>query len=164
MSFKNLNKQKLLKAAEYFDVPVTEDDTKAEIIAALEENEVSWSNYKKFVEPHELEQDHQDDNGWNLSPVEDETSVSNSNAYETKTAAKVDSVGPAAQAVEFNKMVLLKMDRKNATFEILGRKFTREQPFQVMSENEAQDIINTAETMGGGFRIASPSEAKSYFG
>jgi hypothetical protein len=154
MSFKNLNKEELLKAAGCFDVYVTEDNTKAEIIAALEESEISWSNYKKFVEKNEEP----------IGSVEDDTSLPNRNAYETKPEAKVYAQGPAAQAVEFNKMVLVKMERKNGTFEILGRKFTRDQPFQVMSENEAQDIIDTAATMGGGFRIATPAEAKSYFG
>jgi hypothetical protein len=161
MSFRNLNKGELLKAAQYFDVDVTENNTRQEIVAALEESEVSWSNYKKFV-------DNDDEGRWNdnggSQTSEDKTSVPNSNAYETTPAAKVDSEGPASQAVHFDKMVLVKMERKNGTFEIMGRKFTRQQPFQVMSENEAQNIIDAAESMGGGFRIATPAEAKSYFG
>lgn len=168
MSFKNLNKAELLKAAEYFDVEVTEDNTKQEIIAALEESEISWSNYKKFVGSEENAKAADDENRWyddgGELPKADLTSVVNSNAYETTPEAKVNSETPASQAVQFNKMVLLKMERKNGTFEILGRKFTREQPFQVMTEDEAQAIIDAASTMGGGFRIATPSEAKSYFG
>jgi hypothetical protein len=141
MSFRNLNKPQLLKAAEYFDVNVTDDNTKPEIIAALEEKEVSWSNYKKFVEPQESDENRWYDNGGSVGPEE-----------------------TSSAEVQFGKMVLLKMERKNATFEIFGRKFTRDQPFQVMSETEAQEIIDAAASMGGGFRIANPSEAKSYFG
>lgn len=133
MSFKNLKHHELVKATEYFDVPdVSESNTRTELIAALEESEISWSNYKKFVAGNDEQTE---------EPIVEE-----------------------AKEVLFNKMVLLKMERKNARFDILGRTFTREQPFQVMSEHEAQDIIDTADTMGGGFRIASPAEAKSYFG
>jgi len=132
MSFKNLNKAELLKVAKFFDVDVTEDNTRPEILAALEESNVSWANYKKFVEP------------------EQETEESFSE--------------PTTETVGFNKMVLIKMERKNPTFEILGHKFTKDQPFQVVSESEAQDIIDAAEALGGGFRIATPAEAKSYFG
>lgn len=128
MSFRNLKHDELVKAVKYFEVPDTsETNTRAELIAALEEKQISWSNYRKFVAvPEETDTDEFD--------------------------------------VQFSKMVLLKMERQNPTFEVLGHKFTRNQPFQVMSEQDAQDVIDVAESMGGGFRIASPSEAKSYFG
>lgn len=128
MSFSRLKKEELVDAALFFDVYITEESTKPEIIAALEEKEISWSNYKKFM----LKEDQSDDQ-------QDASS-------------------------EFNNMVLLKMDRQNPTFDILGRRFTKEQPFQLVSEDDAQDIIDATEDMGGGFRIASPAEAKKYFG
>ncbi len=128
MSFTRLNKSELLDVASFFEVHVTEDNTKQEVIAALDEKEVSWNNYKKFF----------------LREKED----------------------PAATDItsELSNMVLLKMDRKNPTFEIFGRRFTQKQPFQVVSEDEAQEIIDATEDMGGGFRIASPAEARKYFG
>lgn len=127
MSFRSLKKSDLLDAALFFEVHVTDDDTKEEILAALDEKEISWNNYKKF---YLREEDPQS------------TDISS----------------------ELNNMVLLKMDRKNPTFDIFGRRFTQKQPFQVVSEDEAQEIIDATEDMGGGFRIASPSEARKYFG
>ena len=137
MSFKNLKLEQLRYAAEFFDVPVEENETKAQIIAALEEANISWSNYKKFAEA-------------NGEKVEDDT--------------EEKAVRVTKPEVNFNETVLLKMDRQNPTFEILGRKFTKTQPFQVMSADDAQKIIDAASEIGGGFRIATPAEARSYFG
>lgn len=135
MSFKNLNKKQLLKAAKLFDVEVAEDDTNPQIVAALEEANASWTNYKKFVA---------EESGVVADDVADEDE--------------------SEDQVEFGKPVLLKMERKNPTYDILGHRFTKDQPFQVMSEDEAQKVIDTAELEGGGFRVASPAEARSYFG
>lgn len=133
MSFSTLNKPELKYAAEFFDVPHTDKDTKPELIAALEEANISWSNYKKFVESDGKQ------------------------VEEPKEEVKTEQV-------EFNNTVLLKMDRQNPTFEILGRRFTKQQPFQAMTPDEAQDIIDAAEGIGGGFRIATPNEARKFFG
>lgn len=129
MSFNTLNKEQLLYAAEFADLDVSNDNTKAEIIAALEEIGFTWNNYKKFIQQDEV--------------AEKASEPTN---------------------VRFDQMVLLKMDRKNPTFDILGRRFTKLQPFQVMTADEAQEIIDAVEPIGGGFRIANPSEAKSFFG
>jgi hypothetical protein len=163
MSFSNLNRKKLVEAADHFDVEIGEDDTRAQIITALEESNISWNNYKKFVEGNEAMVVDTSTNVDLPAPVQDDVQESNSNAYDTKVEAK-DTEQTAAESVQFNKTVLLKMERKNATYQILGRRFTRDQPFQVMTEDEAQRIIDTAEREGGGFRIATPAEAKSYFG
>jgi len=127
MSFTRLKKSELLDVASFFEVHVTEDDTKDEILAALDEKEVSWNNYKKFYLREEAD------------------------------------VEPTDMS-ELSNMVLLKMERKNPTFDIFGKRFTQKQPFQVVSEDEAQEIIDATEDMGGGFRIASPAEARKYFG
>lgn len=58
------------------------------------------------------------------------------------------------------KPCLLKMERLNTLYEAYGRTFTREHPYVVMSEDEAQNIIDNHE----GFRLASPGEAKAYYG
>lgn len=57
------------------------------------------------------------------------------------------------------KDVLLKMDRKNGSFEAYGVNFTREHPFAIVSAHLAQDIIDSYE----GFRVANPAEAKSFY-
>lgn len=135
MSFASLKKDELKYAAEFFDVPHGPNDTKPELIAALEEKEITWANYKKFVAA-------------DGNPVEEDK----------------PEEPPVDEKIVFNDTVLLKMDRQNPTFEILGRRFTKQQPFQVMSADEAQKIIDASEGIGGGFRIASPAEAKRFFG
>lgn len=128
MSFRNLKLAELFKAAKYFDLNVSETDSRSELFAALDEaDHATWSNYKKFVEGEEKEQ------------ADPELSV-------------------------FGQMVLLKMERTNPRFDIFGKTFTRSNPFVLVSEQEAQEIIDAAAPLGGGFRIATPSEAKSFFG
>lgn len=58
-----------------------------------------------------------------------------------------------------SKPVLLKMDRENGTFECYGQTFTREHPYALVSEETAQLIIDEF----SGFRLASPTEAKTYY-
>jgi hypothetical protein len=152
MSFKNLNKEKLLQAAEFVNLDVTEDNTKAEIITAIEESGFTWSNYQKFIAAD------------NRVPGEALNQGPHHEAPRQGTADQPFATPSAQAATQFNQMVLLKMERQNGTFEILGNRFTKTQPFQVMSADEAQEIIDAAEKMGGGFRIATPAEAKSYFG
>lgn len=156
MSFRNLNKEKLLFAAEFAGVNVTDDNTKAEIIAALEEIGFSWSNYQKFIEA--------EDRVAGEALKQAEQSAYPHHEVPRQGTAEEPFATPAAQAVQFNENVLLKMERQNGTFDILGHRFTKKQPFVVMSADEAQKVIDAAEAMGGGFRIATPKEAKEYFG
>jgi hypothetical protein len=55
--------------------------------------------------------------------------------------------------------VLIKMERKNPTFQAYGVTFTREHPYAIVNESTAQDIIDNYE----GFRLASPAEAKAFY-
>jgi hypothetical protein len=55
--------------------------------------------------------------------------------------------------------VLIKMERKNPTFQAYGVSFTREHPYAIVNESTAQDIIDNYE----GFRLASPAEAKAFY-
>lgn len=55
--------------------------------------------------------------------------------------------------------VLIKMERKNPTFQAYGVTFTREHPYAIVNESIAQDIIDNYE----GFRLASPAEAKAFY-
>lgn len=61
--------------------------------------------------------------------------------------------------VQFSNTILLKMARLNPSFEAYGYKFTKTHPYQVMSQEDAQKIMDTYE----GFVIASPDEAKSFY-
>lgn len=61
--------------------------------------------------------------------------------------------------VQFGSTILLKMSRLNPSFEAYGYKFTKSHPYQVMSQEDAQKIMDTYE----GFVIASPDEARSFY-
>jgi len=58
-----------------------------------------------------------------------------------------------------NSDVLIKMERKNPTFQAYGVTFTREHPYAIVNESTAQQIIDNYE----GFRLASPAEAKAFY-
>jgi hypothetical protein len=58
-----------------------------------------------------------------------------------------------------NSDVLIKMERKNPTFQAYGVTFTREHPYAIVNESTAQEIIDNYE----GFRLASPAEAKAFY-
>lgn len=55
--------------------------------------------------------------------------------------------------------VLIKMERKNPTFQAYGVTFTREHPYAIVNEVTAQQIIDNYD----GFRLASPAEAKAFY-
>lgn len=58
-----------------------------------------------------------------------------------------------------NSDVLIKMERKNPTFQAYGVTFTRDHPYAIVNESTAQQIIDNYD----GFRLASPAEAKAFY-
>ena len=55
--------------------------------------------------------------------------------------------------------VLVKMDRKNYSYETHGHVFTKEHPFIAMDEETAQEIFDKEE----GFRLATPKEVQDFY-
>jgi hypothetical protein len=53
----------------------------------------------------------------------------------------------------------LKMTRKNPTFEVRGVKFTRENPFALVKEEDVDYLIEVV----GGFEVARRSEVERYY-
>lgn len=70
-----------------------------------------------------------------------------------------EEIDEAGKEMFGNTQILVKMERKNGTFEAFGERFTREHPYALVSEATAQEILDSFD----GFRLASPSEAKSYY-
>jgi hypothetical protein len=120
MSYQAMKLEELQGVAHFFEIEITENDTKKEIITKLQENGRTYAIYKKFTE----EQSGSDDT-----------------------------------EIQFGKTILLKMARLNPSFEVYGYKFTKTHPYQVMSQEDAQKIMDSYE----GFVIASPDEAKSFY-
>jgi hypothetical protein len=57
------------------------------------------------------------------------------------------------------KRAVLKMERPNRSYSVLGYKFTHDHPYVVMPEEDALWIADTVE----GFRIAHPTEAAKFY-
>lgn len=131
MSFSTMNKPELLAIAEEMGgVDVDDKNTKPEILNAIADAGMTYQKWKALTEPEVLPEE-----------LEEET--------EPETVEEVFT----------GRQVIIKMERKNPTFEANGRKFTKEKPFAVVSEKEAQEIID----MFDGFRIATPHEAKIFY-
>jgi len=103
MSFETLKVSELKKIAEDFAVDTDGLKNKADIIAALAEEGVTWSVYNKTIEKME----------------EDEEDMS------VEVLPKFD---PKAEQPEDT--VLVRMTRDNFRYDIMGYTFTKEHPLQ----------------------------------
>jgi hypothetical protein len=132
MSFETLKVAELKKIAEDFAVDTDNLKNKADIIAALADEGVTYAVYKKTTQS-----------------IEDEAEVESQ-----EVLPKFD---PKKDQPE--NTVLVRMTRPNFRYDILGHTFTKDHPFVVMSENDAQEIFDKEE----GFRIATPREAQEFY-
>jgi hypothetical protein len=130
MSFDTLKVSELKQIAEDFGVSAEELKNKKDLIAALTEEGVSWSVYQKTIKD-----------------IED-------NTEEIEVLPKLD-----INKLDSKDKVLVKMERANYRYDIMGYTFTKEHPFVAMSEDDAQSIFDKE----AGFRIATPKEAQEYY-
>lgn len=130
MSFETLKISELKKIAEDFGVDVDDLKTKKDLIAALSEEGVTWSVYEKTIKDI-------DDNKEEVEVIE---------KFDPKKELDKDSV-------------LVRMDRANFRYDIMGYTFTKEHPFVAMKEEDAQAIFDKEE----GFRIATPREVQEFY-
>jgi len=149
MSFKNLNKDELLKVAEHFAVDVTTtnedgDPTKKEILAALAEGDdpVTWEQYKEYYLPAAKTE----------APKETPHTEKPHDKPETATEEKKPEV-------EQEEQVLIKYERKNPTYEVVGYRFTLAHPFQKVPASVASHLVRNLK----GFRVALPDEVADYY-
>ncbi len=112
MSFEALKVSELKKIAEDFAVDTDSLKNKADIIAALTEEGVTWAVYQKTVKD-----------------IED-------NMEEIEVLPKLDP-----KKIDKD-MVLVKMDRPNFRYDAMGYTFTKEHPFVAMPEETAQEIFD----------------------
>ncbi len=117
MSFETLKKEDLLKIAEEFGSDVKASDTKAVIIAALNEDGVTWEQ---------------------AAQLDKQVAEKDAELREEKKAADAEAKAQEAQA-------LLKMQRENSTFEIRGYRFTKAHPFAVVAESDAEWIVDNVD-------------------
>ena len=113
MSFETLKISELKQIAEDFGVETEGLKGKANVIAAMAEEGVTWALYSK-----------------SKKDVEDATE-------EVEVLPKFDPSKKVA-----GDEVLVRMTRKNARYDIQGFTFTREHPFVAMSNSKAQSIFD----------------------
>lgn len=66
---------------------------------------------------------------------------------------------PAPSLEVTQNSILVKMDRRNPSYQVGRYTFTQQHPFMVMTEDDAQRIFDTE----SGFRVATPREAQEYY-
>ena len=116
MSFTDLKITELRKVADNFGISTEGLKSKPEIIAAMEEEGITWQMYAKFdkAEKQDIE-------------VPEAEKQKREKKIMSKTANQV----------------LVKMERNNHSYQIGVHQFTQEHPFIAMSETEAQKIFDT---------------------
>ena len=130
MSFDTLKVSELKKVAEDFGVDIDGLKGKADLIAALSDEGVTWAVYEKTIKDID----------------EDKEEVEILPTFDPKKEQDKDSV-------------LVKMERANFRYDILGFTFTKEHPFVAMSPDSAQAIFDKEE----GFRLATPKEVQDFY-
>ena len=116
MSFETLKVSEIKKIAEDFAVDADGLKNKADIIAALAEEGVTWSVYNKTMDKME---------------------------EEDMTVEILPKFDPKAEQPE--NTVLVRMTRNNFRYDIMGFTFTKEHPFVAVSEDVAQEIFDKEE-------------------
>jgi hypothetical protein len=185
-NFNELTVKELHGVATQFGVDLDGITKKADIITELGDLGVTWELYTKALEAaEEASRQAEEDAGYEeeLDPVfEPETLVDETpqvvvveqpvvvpvavepepvmtreqwlalEGVPSMPAARVslDAVGP----------VLIKMTRPNFSYEIRGYKFTKQHPYVLVEEDDADYLIET----DGGFRLASPKELRDFYG
>jgi len=116
MSFETLKVSELKQIAEDFAVNTDGLKNKADVIAALAEEGVTWSVYNKTMDKME----------------EEDMSVENLPKFDPK-------------ADQPENTVLVRMTRANFRYDIQGFTFTKEHPFIAMNKEKAQEIFDKEE-------------------
>lgn len=172
MSFDKLKEAELRAAAAMFAVEY--DDTVSPAgkfnaklaAAALAEEGVTWDIYQGELE--RLREIEEAAEAARLAKIEEERLAEERLANTVRAQVRQDDeVEPEEDVVMTTRRrkrpasndILVKMDRQNSYYEVGGKVFTRDHPFVLLSEDEAQAIFDTE----WGFRVATPREAAEYY-
>lgn len=128
-----LTKDELLAASEQFGVELKRSMSKSDLVQRLAEDGVTLSLIRGFNDNQDDDEESEDD-------------------FE-------DAAPAVAEEVDDEDLVLVRMIRANNTYQIRGYTFKREHPFALVTETDADYLIEH----DGGFRMASPKEAKEFY-
>ena len=152
MSFQNLNKEELADIVEFFvlDVEVANPEkgaTKKELLAALAAGDepVTQEDYDTYL-------------------AAKASGTDKSREEKLEEAAKKDTPDEAdepeeAEPEDKSDWVLVKMERKNASYETSGFRFSQAHPFNSVPPHVAKYLV----TKLGGFRLALSDEVTDYY-
>lgn len=158
MSLQAKNKEELEGIARALFIELPEGATKKEILAVFTEEAVTKEDYEGLEVPPEPSED----TPLVVSPTEGIVTTSSlrheDEAAPAPAPEQVDTL-LATQASPVSDEVLLKCDRKNATFQILTYEFTRDHPFKLVSAKDADYIVRNVP----GFRPALQSEVQEFY-
>lgn len=126
----SLNKEELLAAAEQFGVEFKRAMSKADLVQRLAEDGVTLELIR------------------GLAPAE-----------EDEPEEIVVEAAPVVEEDDDDELVLVRMIRANATYQIRGYTFKSDHPFALVKEKDADFMIEH----DGGFRMASPKEAREFY-
>lgn len=149
--FKDLSVVELKAVAESFAVDLNGITKKADIIKEIEENGVTFHMYQQLLAP-DVDDSFEPADDLEPTPVDPgvtEVPLPNEPADEPEA---VEEVVPDE--------VLVKMTRPNFSYQVRGYRFTRDHPFLLVSEEDADYLVE----QDGGFRTATPREAREYYG
>lgn len=130
MSFDKMKVSDLKNIAESFGVDLGEAKNKEEILAVLLEDGVTYEMYDQFASAEKEE----------LEPEE----------------APIEKPKKAKENVN---TILVKMDRKNFSYETYGYVFSAQHPYVAIPEEVAQKIFDNED----GFRMATPREVQEFY-
>lgn len=142
-SFNDLSATELRRSAvEDFAVDIEDANNKNEVIAALTESGVTWSQY---VAQH--------------PEVAPEPAPEETHDVIPEDPEDFDVVVAEPEVKDKEKRYLLKMTRDNLVYETAGLRFTQEHPYALATADQADFII----TKEDGFRQATPSELQEFY-
>lgn len=170
MSFEKLSEEELLSAAEMLAVDLETSKTKTGRVnpklaaAAFAEEGVTWDLYTAEVNrvneaKAALEEEQRKEEELERARLVNTIKAETVNGGEVEPEADevVTVRKPRGRSTPTD--ILVKMDRQNPHYEVCGKVFTKDHPFVLMSEVEAQRIFDTEH----GFRVATPREASEYY-
>lgn len=167
--FKQYKRADILAVAEAFAVDIDpKNDNIQEIAAKLAQDGVTPESWQKMqggnvvdekpvvVEVVVEKTDVEKDEPTNVSPAlaEEEVLAEETEKEEAAVEAVLEELEPEPEA-----LALLKMVRRNYSYEIRGYRFTATHPFVLVSESDAEYLVE----VDRGFRYATPKEAKDYY-
>ena len=129
MSFKDLKLAELKSIAEGFGVDVPLKISKVGLTLLLQEEGVSYQDYERFAGIEKEEPE--------LEPGRKKPSLE----------------------IKSENTILVKMDRNNFSYNVVGATFSKEHPFVALPESLASEIFE----LHTGFRPATPREVQEFY-